>query len=664
VKGKGKGAFTSLAAALLFTVVATGSTLAADEPLEKGYELGEVVVSAHAGGVEAIGTVITITADDLRDSGARTLDDALELVPGVYVRTGAAGTPRLDIRGFRTRHVQLLFDGIPINDTFDGQFDPTTIPVEHIARIKVTTGGASVLYGPGGNGGVINIVTKAGLGKMQCSAIGEAGSGDTYLARVSLSTASDKARFYISSSPLTTDGYPVSGELNTTGSESGGQRDNSDRKRLHLFASAGFDLSDSTQVGVTFNRFQGEHGVPAVVNYDKNDPFTKKPKYDRVDDLTGYAVQAAMGHAGEGPVSVKGWVFLNSLDQEDNRYDDAGYDTQVANGARHTAATTRAVGVNLQLRYATPRSGAFTLGLGGEADRWEAVGFSVGKKDVRTDLDQAEAVQIYSAALQYEVTPASGLAMAAGLGHNIQTRTGADNASDFTYMLGGRYAFSPQTRIRASHARKVRFPSIRQLYDPTAGNTDLKAERSLHHEVGLEWDAARDVQVTAAAFLVNARDFIEKDETDLYRNFEDYRYRGLEIATRIQPTERLKVSTAYAYLHSENRSADSEREELQNRPGDKVSLEATYRFRFGIAAHASLLHVADQVFYDNDGKLPREKKNLDAFTLVDAKLSYGARQVGLQIYAGVDNLFDTNYEQSYGLPRPGRTYYVGAGHRF
>ncbi len=99
---------------------------------------------------------------EIQERGARTLDEALTLVPGLFVRTGGEGSPRIDIRGFRTRHVQLLLDGIPINSTFDGQFDPSTIGVENIAAIKVTTGGGSVLYGEGGNGGVINIITKKG----------------------------------------------------------------------------------------------------------------------------------------------------------------------------------------------------------------------------------------------------------------------------------------------------------------------------------------------------------------------------------------------------------------------------------------------------------------------------------------------------------------------
>jgi len=77
------------------------------------------------------------------------------MVPGVTIREGAEGTPRMDIREFRTRQVQLFMNGVPVRTTNDSQFDPTMIRAEIISKIKVTSGGGSVLYGSGDNGVVI-----------------------------------------------------------------------------------------------------------------------------------------------------------------------------------------------------------------------------------------------------------------------------------------------------------------------------------------------------------------------------------------------------------------------------------------------------------------------------------------------------------------------------
>ena len=148
-------------AALLILV--PGRLWAAPEEDYRGsYNLEEIVVSAPGYGVEATETVREVTREDIENKGARNLDQSVNMVPGVDIMTGGDGTPRINIRGFRSRHTLLLVDGIPYNSTFDGQFDPTLIPAENIDKIKITAGSSSVLYGPGALAGVVNIITRRG----------------------------------------------------------------------------------------------------------------------------------------------------------------------------------------------------------------------------------------------------------------------------------------------------------------------------------------------------------------------------------------------------------------------------------------------------------------------------------------------------------------------
>ena len=81
-----------------------GEALAQSE--QDANRMAEIVVSATPlSGPEAAGTVHRITAEQIRQQGAQTLDEALQLVPGITIREGAEGTPRIDIRGFRTRRI-------------------------------------------------------------------------------------------------------------------------------------------------------------------------------------------------------------------------------------------------------------------------------------------------------------------------------------------------------------------------------------------------------------------------------------------------------------------------------------------------------------------------------------------------------------------------------
>jgi vitamin B12 transporter len=170
----------------LFGFVPTATSADTEGKDEGVYTLGEVVVSATQDVVETAGTVREVTAEEIQNKDARTLDQALQLLPGVEIRTGAGGIPRIDIHGFRSRHVLLLLDGVPLNSTYDGQFDPAIIPTENIAKIKVSYGTSSVLYGQGGLGGVINIITKKGTKGIKGRASGEVGSGASRLGRFNM----------------------------------------------------------------------------------------------------------------------------------------------------------------------------------------------------------------------------------------------------------------------------------------------------------------------------------------------------------------------------------------------------------------------------------------------------------------------------------------------
>ena len=117
--------------ALLALAVGAAPATAQQAPGD-AYELGPIVVTAPAAGV--VSTMI-VSEQDIARRGARTLDEALALLPGVAIHTGADGVPRIDVRGLRPRQVRVLVNGVPLNSTYDGQFDPTMIPTEDIAAL-------------------------------------------------------------------------------------------------------------------------------------------------------------------------------------------------------------------------------------------------------------------------------------------------------------------------------------------------------------------------------------------------------------------------------------------------------------------------------------------------------------------------------------------------
>jgi vitamin B12 transporter len=630
--------------------------------------MAEIVVSAKPlSGSEAAGTVHRITAEQIREQGADTLDEALEMVPGVIVREGPEGTPRIDIRGFRTRHVQLFINGIPIRETFDDQFDPTTIPVENIAEIKVTTGGGSVLYGQGGNGGAIDIITKKGVQGAQGSISAEAGTGQRYIGRGTVGAANDKIDVFASVSYYGRDYFTTAGEHDTFDGLTD-ERLNSDRKRTSLFGNVGVHLSEKTQLGLTISHDRGENGKPPVLEPSGTDPFAKNPKYERTDSLDNTSFQVALSGDPEGPFQYRAWVYHNRRLQEDNRYDNTMTSnipetwTQVRRNSFHEKSDTRIQGINAQLKYQVGKVGTATLGLNGEKDRWEASGFTVTNNSGATeDIDENREVKFYSAALEYEHNFSDRLGGVVGYSQQFMNKDEGSDENDFTYLIGAFFELTDSTLLRANHARKVRFPSIKQLYSGTSANSDLNPENTWHYEVGIEQALPARTSVQLTGFYIKAEDFIEKDSSDVYQNYQELHFQGIETALTTRAIDNAMLRITYTLLDTEDKSDNATRDQLQYRPTHTVTIEGSYTFGFGLNIYASMKHVADQYFYDDTETL---KKELDDFTVVNLKLNQVLGASGFNLYAGADNLLDEAYEESYLLPQPGRTLYAGVEYHF
>jgi outer membrane cobalamin receptor len=624
------------------------------------YTLGEVVVSAEKEVVEAVGTVREITSEDIKNKGARDLDEALKLLPGVYIRTGGDGIPRVDLRGFRSRHVILLLDGIPINSTYDGNFDPTLIPVESIEKIKVSYGTHSVLYGDGGLGGVVNIITKRGTKDVHGMVLGEAGDRSHYLGQFNLSGGYGKADFFLSGSHFERDGFRLSGDFESTPAEDGGTRDNSDKKRDNFFANVNFAPNDRILIGAVFNYLKGEFGKPSTTISPRDD-FSESQRYERMDNFEGYSGHLSLSYDLPGPFGLRSWLFFNQLTEEENRYDDGNFESITRNGTFHHDNEIRIKGAALETTYDLKAAGLLTLGIKGRSEEGEFEGFDIERisgVDTQVDIQDERDIDIYSAALEYEITPMKGCGLVFGYGHYWLNKDEGDD-NEGSYMVGAYYDIHKNTRIKGSFARKIRFPDIRQLYDPDRGDPDLKTEKSNNYKLGVEQKLPWNSKVTLTGFLIDVKDYIEFIETvsDKFLNYDKYQFKGAELTAENRYLKNLLLRAGYTYLDTKDKSPNTERDELQNMPKHTVSFEGKYTFPFGFLPYANIIYVADQVFYSRT--TPLMKKSLNDYVLVNLKLDQALFKGKANLYIGVDNLFDVDYEQSYGFPQAGRFIYGG-----
>lgn len=118
-----------------------------------------------------------LTAEEIKNSGITTIEEAFRLIPGVVVRETTNGNYDIHLRGldnvppgsfvFESMNTTTLvmIDGKKVYNQLNGGTFWETLPVSltDIERIEVVRGPSSALYGPNAASGAINIITKRNL---------------------------------------------------------------------------------------------------------------------------------------------------------------------------------------------------------------------------------------------------------------------------------------------------------------------------------------------------------------------------------------------------------------------------------------------------------------------------------------------------------------------
>lgn len=123
---------------------------------------------------ETPGVASVITAEEIKNMGARELEDILQTIPGFEIMKNINGYYGIGIRGVKdtrtTSKLLMMVDGVPYNDIFYGNsigfgYD---INVDLIERVEIIRGPGSALYGRNAFSGVLNIITKNANNNGKC----------------------------------------------------------------------------------------------------------------------------------------------------------------------------------------------------------------------------------------------------------------------------------------------------------------------------------------------------------------------------------------------------------------------------------------------------------------------------------------------------------------
>lgn len=225
------------------------------------------------------GARTVLTHEQIKKTGALSIDQAFQSVPGIKVQdeTGTGVLPNISVRGLkasRSGHAQFLMDGVPLTLAPYGHTGQSIFPatLSMLDRIDIVRGGAAVQYGPNNVGGVINLVTKPIPHKWQTEISN----------RLTVFEEGDAPLndLYLRTGGWLTDTLALQVEGNFLKGES--FREHSDTDVKNFQAKLQWLLSDTQELQAFIQRYDADTQMPGALSPDdyKNDRTQSKRPYD------------------------------------------------------------------------------------------------------------------------------------------------------------------------------------------------------------------------------------------------------------------------------------------------------------------------------------------------------------------------------------------------
>lgn len=275
-------------------------------------ELETIVVSALPFArrrMDSAQPIDVIAGERLDDRRGATLGETLMQEPGVHASAYGAGASRPIIRGLGGPRVRILEDSIPAVDV-SAQSDDHAISVEPmlVDRIEILRGPATLLYGSGAVGGVVNVIDNRipeqvpvapleGRFELRGDSVADERTGV-----LRLDGGGGNWAWHVDGSWRDADDYriPVAGQLEDEHEDE--EHDNEDHAEgsttLHnsfvetQSGSAGLSwIGDRGFIGTSFKVFESEYGIPAPHGHED-------------EDDQGEGLMAEGGHGEEDEESI------------------------------------------------------------------------------------------------------------------------------------------------------------------------------------------------------------------------------------------------------------------------------------------------------------------------------------------------------------------------
>ena len=610
---------------------------------------------------EIPGVVNVVTREELQRARPKNADEMLRRIPGVTIMEeyGQGLRPNIGIRGLnptRSRNVLVLVDEIPVQPALFG--DPAMyymVPIERVDHIEVIKGGASVLYSPNTQGGLINFVTKnipstptfsttntfGSFNMFQSSTtyggrFGNLGAQMGYVRRQSDgfrehgASQLDDFTFRLEMNPdIRTRVVANVDWYNETSQTPGG------------ITPAQF-AADRTRAGKLLDEFKGQRGsidVTATHEFDSHHT-SKLIIYGNVFERNWY-IQDQNGATGALlPTStnfLRKFNVFGVVPQHQITYGLFGQEHKLIIGGRyHAERLSDITGIGT--------AGSKISRTTNNADL-EAIAYSAYVENVLRITDRLT----LTPGFRFEQVNQSRETLNAIPPATVPNFRGSSTTQGLVYGTGVKYDLPMDLSLFGHIHTTFRPPTFANAIDPTNGaDRDLSAERGLSSDIGLRGYVVRGVTAEVALFRIDFSNQIVQEGSKLV-NGGRTAHEGIESSVildwgqLVKPLEGFVARGNITLLRPKSLSGATDGKDLPLAPRMTLYGALGYFHRSGLSVELDATYIARQ-FTDLANTTPENALGtigvIPSYTLCNLRLNYEPLNSRWAIFAGIRNLFD------------------------
>ena len=634
------------------------------------FTLGQITVTAKAADHTSLGTS-SLDSEELRDFDKDGLAEALNIVPGVTTTAGSGNRNEslISVRGFDRWQVPLLLDGIRLYLPADNRIDFDRFLTPDLSEIQVSKGYVSVLNGPDGMGGAINLVTRKPVketeGEIRSSlALANNGQLNGHTSYANVGGRHERYYYQLSMETRETNRWRVSNSFSPTNAENGGDRDHSDKQDQRINMKVGFTPRKDDEYSLNFVKQEGEkHGAGAVTGTSTISTWD----WPTWDTWSAYWLShTQLGSDSYLNTKLYYNKFTNDLVAYTNTtlnqkswtsyYDDNAQGLSVEAGT--TALRAQTLKAALHVRRDDHTEWQVTETTGFTEPRQETVEdtFSAAVEDtwhIRPDLDAV-------IGLSRDMRKSRKAQEYASNALFDQPRANSQ-ATNYQGALVQRYSTSG--KLHLSISERTRFPTMFERFSSRFGgalsNPGLLPERARNIEFGVSDLLAKGWRGEAAVFYSRVDDAIQSvpiryngASYTQSQNVGEATYQGFEAGLNGSLMPSLELGGNYSYIDTQIENPNDATARLTTTPQHKLFAYAKWSAMTKLAVIPAIEYASPRWSSTASGN---GYIKTGEYALLSLKLDYLLTPAWSVSLSG-RNLLDSDYAVADGYPQEGRNY--------